>query len=97
MLSVHCPNCGGTNIFDETKQIPTYCAFCASHLPDMTEFVQESLKLSLDKQHHKMDMEKMDKEIKKERIESSTHKIIFLILFVFIIIFGIIMVKIINQ
>ena len=75
MLSVHCPKCSGTNIFDETKQIPTYCAFCGAHLPDMTTFVQESLKLGLDKQHHSMDLEKMDKEIKKERVLNSGQKI----------------------
>lgn len=74
MLSVHCPSCGGTNIFDETKQIPTYCAFCGAHLPDMTEFVKESLKLGLDKQHHSMDMEKADKEIEKERIKSKRNR-----------------------
>lgn len=89
MLSVHCPNCGGTNIFDETKQIPTYCAFCAAHLPDMTTFVQESLKLGLDKQHHQMELEKMDKEIKKERVDTSLDKLkIIAIIVVSIIIFG---------
>lgn len=75
MLSVNCPNCGGTNIFDEKKQVPAYCSFCGSHLPEMTTFVKEALKLGLDKQYHNMDMEKMDKEIKKVRVQNSSTKL----------------------
>ena len=89
MLSVQCPKCGSTNIFDETKQVPTYCAFCAAHLPDMTTFVKESLKLGLDKQYHAMELERMDKEIKKERVDTSLDKLkIIAIIVLGVIIFG---------
>ena len=78
MLSVHCPNCGGTNIFDETKKIPTFCGFCGAHLPDMTQFVKDSLKieanrkqLDLDRQRHAMEIETLDKQIKKEKTNNS--------------------------
>ena len=78
MLSIHCPNCGGTNIFDETKNIPTYCGFCSAHLPDMTEFVKKSLDLKvdeqyldLDRQRHNMEMETMEKQIKKSKATKS--------------------------
>jgi len=77
MLSVHCPNCGGTNIFDETKSIPTYCGFCSAHLPDMTQFVKDSLKveanrkqLDLDRQRHDMEIETLNKQIKKEKADN---------------------------
>ena len=70
MLSAKCPTCGGTNIFDEKKQIPTYCSFCGGHLPDMTKFVQESLQLGLDKQRYTMEINKMDKEIKRAKVMS---------------------------
>lgn len=82
MLSIHCPSCGGTNIFDETKQIPTYCAFCSAHLPDMTKFVQDSLKLGLDTKRHTMQLETMDKEIKKERVKTSTEKLRLIIILI---------------
>ena len=101
MLSIHCPSCGGTNIFDETKYVPTYCAFCGSHLPDMTQFVQESLKLGLDKkrlkldqQRHEMKVEELDKEITKEKVKtfgSSFDSAVLLIIMIpvlFIIIFA---------
>lgn len=97
MLSVHCPNCGGTNIFDETKQIPTYCGFCSAHLPDMTTFVQESLKLGLDKQHHQMDLEKMDKQIKRERVNTSTTKLKIIVVGVMFVLWAIIMIMILNR
>ena len=71
MLSIYCPKCGATVKFDE-DQIPTFCSFCGAHLPDMTDFVKENLKLEIDKkrldldrQRHEMQMETMDKEIKK--------------------------------
>lgn len=77
MLSVPCPKCGGTNIFDETKQIPTYCSFCGSHLPNMDTYVQESLKLkvenellNMEKQRHQMEMEAEEKRLEKEKIVS---------------------------
>ena len=97
MLSVQCPKCGGTNIFDESKQIPTYCAFCASHLPDMTTFVKESLKLNLEKQHHAMELEKMNKEIKRERVSTSVDKIKLFAIILMIIIWGYIMIKILSR
>lgn len=98
MLSVHCPSCGGTNIFDEKKQIPTYCAFCGAHFPDMTTFVQESLKLGLDKQHHSMEMEKADKEIKKEQIKAkSDHRENLLTFFICSVAFIIIIIMIIRM
>lgn len=75
MLSVHCPKCGATTRFDETKQIPTYCMFCGAHLPDMTNYVQQAVKLGLDKkqldidrQRHDMTMEEMQTDIQREAV-----------------------------
>lgn len=77
MLSVHCPKCGATTRFDETKQIPTYCMFCGAHLPDMTNYVQQALKLGLDKkqldidrQRHDMTMEEMHTDIQREKAKN---------------------------
>ena len=74
MLSFSCPKCGGTTKFDETKEVPTYCMFCGAHLPDMTEFVKESLKLgldrkqlNLDRERHNMNMEEVDQKIRWEK------------------------------
>lgn len=81
MLSVHCPECGGTNIFEETENIPTFCGFCGANLPDMTQFVKDALKvevnrkqLELDKQRHKMKMEAADRELQKAEIKSIEQK-----------------------
>ena len=93
MLSIHCPNCGGTSVFDETKDIPTYCTFCGAHFQNMDHFVEESLRLGLhkqalnldrevlkiDRQRHDMDMERINKEIKKERVHTFTDKVELLI------------------
>lgn len=73
MLSVPCPKCGGTNIFDETKQIPTYCSFCGAHLPDMTEYVRRSLNLGVDRQYFNMNMQQMDRSI--DYVNADTHRI----------------------
>ena len=74
MLSFSCPKCGGTTKFDETKEVPTYCMFCGAHLPDMTEFVKESLRLGLDqkqltvdRERHNMSMEEVDQQIRYEK------------------------------
>ena len=88
MLSVPCPKCGGTNIFDETKQIPTYCSFCGSHLPNMDTYVQESLKVAVDKQKLNLDLQRMDKEIKKinaSNVETWLKAITFILFFLFMI------------
>ena len=89
MLSVQCPKCGGTNIFDETKQIPTYCAFCSAHLPDMTKFVEESIKLNLEKERHKIEMESM-KEKRKDDIGKYIGIGFTMLLILALIIFGIV-------
>lgn len=88
MLSVPCPKCGGTNIFDETKQIPTYCSFCSAHLPNMDTYVQESLKVAVDKQKLNLDLQRMDKEIKKinaSNVETWLKAITFILFFLFMI------------
>lgn len=72
MLSVNCPNCGATNIFDETKAIPTYCSFCGGHLPDMTEYVKRNLNLNIDRHYFNMNMQYVDKDI--ERIDHETRR-----------------------
>ena len=66
MLSVKCPSCGGTVIFDETKNVPTYCSFCSAHLPDMTVFVQESLKLGIDQKRLDMDQQRTNMYIRRQ-------------------------------
>lgn len=88
MLSVPCPKCGGTNIFDETKQIPTYCSFCSAHLPNMDAYVQESLKVAVDKQKLNLDLQRMDKEIKKinaGNVETWLKAITFILFFLFML------------
>ena len=88
MLSANCPRCGATNIFDETKQIPTYCSFCGSHLPNMDTYVQESLKVAVDKQKLNLDLQRMDKEIKKinaSNVETWLKAITFILFFLFMI------------
>ena len=73
MLSIKCPSCGGTVQFDE-QHIATFCSFCGSHLPDMTDYVKKVAELELEKKQHIIDMETMEKELKKERIKNSPEK-----------------------
>ena len=68
-LSINCNKCGATNKFDE-NHIPTFCSFCGASLPDMKPYVQDAIKLSLERKRHEMHMETADKEIKKEKIRS---------------------------
>lgn len=102
MLSVPCPKCGGTNVFDETKQIPTYCSFCGAHLPNMDSYVQDSLKLqvenellNMEKQRHKMEMEAEEKRIQKMKAvkkDSFGDIVCTIIMLLGIIIFGYIII-----
>ncbi|MBP5729421.1 MAG: hypothetical protein J6Y48_20325 [Clostridia bacterium] len=95
MLSVHCPKCNATTKFDETKEIPTYCMFCGAHLPDMSNYVREALKLGLDKQHldidrqrHEMTMEEMNTDIRRTKVRNElpiTKVIVFIITILFIV------------
>ena len=92
MLSIHCPNCGGTNIFDETKNIPTYCGFCSAHLPDMTEFVKGSLNVEVDKKQLQVDEQRT--KLYERRMKAANKPDIGLIIFgvilliVVIVVFG---------
>lgn len=102
MLSITCPKCGGTNIFDETKTIPTYCSFCGAHLPDMDSYVQDSLKLqvenellNMEKQRHKMEMEAEEKRIQRMKAvkkDSFGDIVCAIIMLLGIIIFGYILI-----
>lgn len=74
MLSFHCPSCGATTKFDEKKEIPSYCMFCGSHLPNMDSFVKESLRLKQDeiqlehdRERHRMEIKTIDKRMARER------------------------------
>lgn len=78
MMSVQCKKCGATNLFDETKNVPTYCSFCAAHLPDMTQFVKDSLKLNIDKQRNTLEINRLDKEIKKEKVSNISNILDFI-------------------
>ena len=60
MLSLQCPKCGATVIFDE-DHIGTFCTFCGAHLGVMTDYTVRAANVSLDKQVHKMNMEIIDK------------------------------------
>lgn len=93
MLSIHCPSCGASIIFDESKQIPTFCSFCGAHLPDMTNYVQEALKLKLDKeflnldeQRHSMEMETINRQIQKEKIVRSKNPFEYILAFMALLI-----------
>ena len=66
MLSVKCPSCGGTVQFDESH-IATFCSFCGSHLPDMTDYVKKAAELDIKQKQHIIDMETMDKEAEHKR------------------------------
>lgn len=68
MLSIKCPNCGGTVRFDESH-IATICCFCGSHLPEMTDYVKKSANLKIQQQQHAMDMETIAREAEKKRLE----------------------------
>lgn len=74
MLSMKCPNCGGTVQFDE-KHIATFCSFCGSHLPDMSDYVRKTLDLDIKQKYHEMDMQTADKEIRKEKVKTVTSSI----------------------
>lgn len=67
-LSINCSRCGATNKFDQ-EHIPTFCSFCGAALPDMKPYVQDAIKITLERQRHAMDMETMDKEIRKEKVK----------------------------
>lgn len=70
VLSMKCPNCGGTVFFTSSK-IATHCSFCGSALPDLKDYVVESAKLNIEQKRHAMQIETIDKETKKQRIMSS--------------------------
>ena len=93
MLSVHCPNCGGTNIFDETKAIPTYCGFCNAHLPDMTEFVKGSLNVEVDKKQLQVDEQRT--KLYERRMKAANRPDIGLI--IFLVVFAIIVISIMGP
>lgn len=68
MLSLKCPYCGGSLYFE--KEYPmTFCPYCGSHLPDMTQYVQNAVNFEFVKQEHVMHMESEDKEIKKTKVK----------------------------
>ena len=74
LFSIRCPNCGGTVIFDK-DHVATFCSFCGTHLPDMTEYVKRSIDLEIEQKQHSMNIETIDKEIKKEKVKSVTSTI----------------------
>lgn len=68
-LSINCSKCGATNKFDQ-ESIPTFCSFCGAALPNMLPYVEDAIKITLERQRHEMQMESADKDIKKEQIRS---------------------------
>ena len=68
VLSTKCPNCGGTIYFTADK-IATHCSFCGSYIPEMQNYVNESIKLNFEQQRHAMNMEVKDKEERKQKRE----------------------------
>lgn len=69
MLSLKCPYCGGSLYFEKEHPM-TFCPYCGSHLPDMTQYVQNAVNFEFVKQEHQMNMESMDKQIKRDKINS---------------------------
>lgn len=69
MISVKCHNCGGIIHFDE-EHIPSFCSFCGSPIKETKEYIDKAIDLKIEKQMHDMDMELLDKEIRKERIKN---------------------------
>lgn len=69
MLSIKCPNCGGTVQFDE-NHIITFCSFCGSQLPDMSSYVEQAMKLSVEEKRHNMEMQKMEKQMKRDALDN---------------------------
>lgn len=88
-LAINCSKCGATNKFDQ-DHIPTFCSFCGAALPDMKPYVQDAIKITLERQRHAMDMETAETEIRKEKVKgrSDIHDTIQLII-VAIVILGI--------
>lgn len=68
MLSLKCPYCGGSLYFEKEHPM-TFCPYCGSHLPDMTQYVQNAVNFEFVKQEHAMHMESEDKEIKKTKVK----------------------------
>ena len=100
MLSIKCPNCGGTVQFDE-QHIATFCSFCGSHLPDMTEYVKKAAELEIEKKQHHMTIETLDKDIERQQIRgrvNNTSMIIKAVICVpLIILFFILLYKAISS
>jgi len=85
MLSVNCPNCNATNKF-ERDAIPTFCSFCGACLPDMKPYVQEAVRIALEREReaarieseykrHEMRMESEKQEIRKEKVRTFKDKV----------------------
>lgn len=68
-LSFQCPHCGASIKFD-SAHIATFCSFCGTHLPDLTDYVKNTIALGIEKEKHVMAMETADKEIRREQIKS---------------------------
>jgi uncharacterized Zn finger protein (UPF0148 family) len=68
MLSLKCLYCGGSLYFEKEHPM-TFCPYCGSHLPDMTQYVQKAVNFEFVKQEHAMHMESEDKEIKKTKVK----------------------------
>ena len=95
MLSIKCPNCGGTVQFDE-QHIATFCSFCGSHLPDMTNYVEEAIKINQERERHQMEMEKLDKKMKREKRENISDFIASIPVIILVIAFLYLMIKILT-
>ena len=72
MLSIKCKTCGATNTFKE-DEIPSFCSFCGAALPNMLPFVEEAIKISQERERHKMEMEKLDKTLRKEKAKKRSN------------------------
>lgn len=81
MLSINCKNCGATNKFEEDS-IPSFCSYCGAALPNMLPFIEEAIKISQERQRHEMEIEKLNKHIKKEKTKnfSNTLELILVII-----------------
>lgn len=99
MLSAKCPNCNGTIKFD-SEHVVTFCPFCGSHIDNMTDFVKQAIDLSLEEKRHNMQIETIEKDIKREQVKGTITNIPLIIKLIVglptIILFFILLLKLIN-
>ena len=96
MLSIKCPNCGGTVQFDE-QHIATFCSFCGSHLPGMEEYTKKAGELEIQIKQHEMEMKRLKVKERNQKLENLSDFIAMLPILLVIIFLLYLFIKIFNH